>query len=92
MTILDFYADWCSPCKSLAPSLEKVANEKGINLVKINVEEDSDKILEDLGVNWPVNVRNIPTVIAINENGDELARFTGTKSEADINNFFESLN
>lgn len=92
MIALDFYADWCGPCKSLAPNLEKVTTEKGIELIKINVEEDSDKILEDLKVTTPVNVRNIPTVIVINEKGEELDRFSGTKTESALNDFFNNLN
>ena len=55
-------------------------------------EEDSDKILEDLKVTTPVNVRNIPTVIVINEKGEELDRFSGTKTESALNDFFNNLN
>ena len=81
MKVLDFYADWCNPCKSLAPVLDKVIEEKGLELTKVNIEEDT----EDLSIKY--NVRNIPTVVVIDENGDEVKRFTGMKQESDVREF-----
>lgn len=82
--VLDFYADWCMPCKALSPVLDKVASEKSIKVVKINIEEDVD----DMAINY--GVRNIPTVIAF-DGENELGRFVGAKSESDLNKFFEGL-
>jgi len=85
MTILDFYADWCSPCKSLAPVLDKVASERGIEVVKVNIEDDEEELSVRHGV------RNIPTVVVLNDDGSEKSRFVGTKSESDINKFFDDI-
>lgn len=82
--VLDFYANWCTPCKVLAPVLEKVASERDVKVVKINIEEDVD----DMAINY--GVRNIPTVIAF-EGENELGRFVGAKSENDLNKFFDGL-
>lgn len=85
MKVLDFYADWCNPCKALAPVLDKVLEENKLNLVKINVEEDID----DLSAKY--NVRNIPTVVVVDDNDVEIKRFSGTKSETDLNKFFDDI-
>lgn len=85
MTVYDFYADWCNPCKSLASILEKVTSERNIEVKKINIEED----MEDLAIEY--GIRNIPTVIVIDDNDNELKRFTGTKTETDLNKFFDEL-
>jgi thioredoxin-like negative regulator of GroEL len=68
-----------------------VTSERGIEVVKINVDEDVEELFKRHGVTEAPSVRNIPTVIALDDNGNEIGRFTGTKSEADINNFFDSL-
>lgn len=83
--IYDFYADWCGPCKSLAPILESVAKERNIELKKINVDEDPD----GLSVNY--KIRSVPTIVVV-ENKVEIGRFSGTKSKEDLNKFFDNLN
>lgn len=82
--VLDFYANWCVPCKVLGPVLDKVANEKSIKLTKVNIEEDVDDVALKYGV------RNIPTVIAL-DGESEIGRFVGVKSEVELNKFFDGL-
>lgn len=42
LCIIDFFATWCGPCKMLAPNLEEIEEEQGINVFKIDVDESSD--------------------------------------------------
>jgi thioredoxin 1 len=53
--IVDFYADWCGPCRMLGPVIEKVATDKNISLVKINVDN-----LIDIARKY--NINSIPNV------------------------------
>ena len=68
--IVDFYADWCGPCKMFAPVFEQLADEtEGVVFAKINVDE-----AEILAIRF--GVMSIPTVIAF-KNGSETARNVG---------------
>ncbi len=69
MKYLYFSAPWCGPCKQLAPKMELVA-EANIPVEKILVDVDAETT-EKYGI------RNIPTVVLIDENGTELERFVG---------------
>jgi putative thioredoxin len=76
--LVDFWADWCAPCKSLMPVLEKLANEyQGqFLLAKVNADEQN-MIAAQFGV------RNLPTVILIKD-GQPLDGFVGAKSEIEV--------
>ncbi len=57
--LVDFYADWCGPCKMLSPVLEKISNEnQDVEIVKINVDESSN-LAQEYGV------INIPTMVIL---------------------------
>ena len=71
--LLDFYADWCGPCKMLAPVLEQV---DFIDVLKINVDE-----FPELSAKF--GVMSIPTLV-IMENGKEIKRDLAFKNLADI--------
>jgi thioredoxin len=62
--ILDFYADWCVPCKNLAPTLEELSKEyEGkVNIYKVNTEEQDE-------LSALFNIRSLPSVIMIPMDG-----------------------
>ena len=75
--LLDFYADWCGPCKMIAPIISEIADERGdIRVGKINVDESSDLARE-------YNIYSIPTLVVLKD-GKEIKRATGARPKADI--------
>ena len=76
--LIDFWAPWCMPCKIIAPSVEKLAEElKGeVVVAKSNVDE-SPEVATDL------SVLNIPTLILF-KGGQEVARMIGVNSKEAI--------
>ena len=78
--LVDFYADWCGPCKMLAPELEKVTGD--ISIVKVNVDE-----FEDLAREY--GVMSIPTFIMFKD-GKEVAKNVGSMPKSGIEAFINS--
>jgi len=74
MKYLKFEASWCGACKMVQPQLNKVSAE-GITVEKIDAESNNDMVVE-------YNVRNLPTVVLIDDSGKELYRTVGSKMKA----------
>ena len=75
--LVDFYADWCGPCKMLSPIIDEVAKEyEGDKFVKLNIDEE-----QYLAIKY--NVMSIPTLVIFN-NGQEIKRSVGLISKEEV--------
>ncbi len=73
--LVDFYADWCGPCRMLAPIIAEIAKEKAERLKVCKVDSDKSKELAN-----KYNIRSIPTLILFKE-GKEVARSIGYRDK-----------
>ena len=76
LTLVDFYATWCGPCKMLAPVLEEV---KEIDVIKVDVEEE-----RELSLQYKINV--VPTLILLKDK-QEVSRKQGYMDIDELNNW-----
>ena len=80
--ILYFSAEWCGPCKLLGPELDRLQVE-GIPIQKIDVDKRSD-------LSTKYTVRNIPTLILVDEFGNELKRLVGNQPANVIKDWYNN--
>ncbi len=83
--LVDLWAEWCSPCRIIAPMLEKIAAEfpDTLTITKIEVDEG-----ENMKIAGKYQVRGFPTLILF-QNGKEAGRFSGAKPLHFIREFIE---
>ena len=76
--VVDFWAEWCGPCKKLSPILEEVADELAgqVTIAKVNVDEE-----RNLGAMF--QIMSIPNVLIFNH-GEKVDEFVGLRSKDDI--------
>lgn len=76
--LVDFWAEWCGPCRALAPKLEEVAQEMQgkLNVIKVNVDENPQ-------TPGKYGVRGIPTLILF-ANGREVGQLVGNRGKEEI--------
>lgn len=76
--VVDFWAEWCGPCKMVAPILEEIAQEKAgsLAIAKLNVDDNPD-------VARRFGVMSIPTMIVFKD-GQEAARIVGAKGKSQL--------
>ena len=90
LTIIQFSAEWCGPCKMSSPILDNLSNENGdvsFNKIDVDVSGDNQKSPQ-LAAKY--GVRGIPTVVFIVD-GEEKERTVGMKSQSDLQIIIDSL-
>jgi thioredoxin 1 len=70
--LVDFYAEWCGPCKGMNPILEKFKETSDVPLIKVNVDEEPE-------ISQKYGIRSIPCFICI-EDGEQIAKRIGMQT------------
>ena len=80
--LVDFYAEWCGPCKSLSPLIAEIAEEYAgkLKVCKVNIDEDG-------GLSDYYNIMSVPTLMVF-KNGEQAGMMTGYRPKKDIINLF----
>jgi thioredoxin 1 len=83
--LVDFWAEWCGPCKMIAPILDEIAKEKAgtVKVGKVNVDENQN-------LSFKFNIRAIPTMLFF-KNGQVRDQVTGMTSKKDLLGRLEAL-
>jgi thioredoxin 1 len=82
--IVDFWADWCMPCKMVAPVLEKYAKEnEDVKIVKVNIDEAPDIVIEQ-------SISSVPTFLFLKD-GEVFDKKVGAIGEKDIDKIVSKM-
>ena len=76
--LVDFWADWCGPCKMLSPVLDEIASERGeaCRVIKVNVDDESELAVQ-------FGIRNIPSLFFF-KGGELIHKTTGVQAKSEI--------
>lgn len=77
LVLVDFWAEWCGPCRMLGPTLEQISNDtEGVTIAKVNVDEN-----RNIAINF--GIRSIPTVVLF-KRGEVVDKFVGAQPKEAI--------
>lgn len=79
--LVDFFADWCYPCKMMAPVVEEVSEDENIKVGKVNIDENQE-LAEKYGI------ESIPTIVVF-KNGKEYKRQVGVTDKGHLLNLLK---
>jgi len=85
VTLVDFWATWCGPCRTMLPIMEQISKEIGddAKVIKVNVEDHPD-------IAGQYSIRNLPAFLLM-KNGDVMEEFSGRQDKATLLNAIRSL-
>ena len=76
--LLDFYAEWCGPCKMMSPVIDQIAEEVGNTVIVGKIDVDDDQQLAE-----KYGIMSIPTIVII-KNGEVVKKFVGVTNKEEI--------
>ncbi|POF34117.1 thioredoxin [Roseibium marinum] len=82
--VVDFWAEWCGPCKMIAPALEEISDEMGaqVKITKLNIDENQDMAMK-------YGVRSIPMLILFKD-GEPMATQVGAAPKGKLSDWIKS--
>lgn len=81
--VVDFWAEWCGPCKMISPALDEISEEMSgkVKIVKVNIDENPDLAVE-------YGVRSIPMLLAFN-GGEKVNEMVGAKPKSGLQSWID---